>query len=325
MNGVLRALVSVLLLAALLAWMDQEAWRSVWRVFEPPVVLAALALTGLQVALATARWRIVARRLEQRLPLGLALRETYLSTLLNQVLPGGVSGDATRAWRLRHEPGGLHRSSGSVALERAVGQAVLLAACLVALLLQPVLWQRLVAGGLVQGVVILACAAGLLASLAWRWRRVLRLRQGLGVLRARVLSRPRALLAMTALSLALLAAYLAVFVLAARAIGTTAPLATLVPLMLVSLLAMSIPLGFGGLGLREGAAALAWAAAGLPAAQGVAAALGYGVLALACSLPALLVLAWPGPRRHRPRRADGQAGPDADQPSSPRSSSNRVS
>jgi len=329
MNGVLRALAAVLLLAALLAWTDPQAWRSVWRVFEPPVVLAALALTGLQVALATARWRIVARRLEQRLPLGLALRETYLSTLLNQVLPGGVSGDATRAWRLRHEPGGLHRSSGSVALERAVGQAVLVAACLVALLLQPALWQRLVAGGLLQGVVILACAAGLLASLAWRWRRMLRLREGLALVRARVLSRPRALLAVTALSLALLAAYLAVFVLAARATGTTAPLATLLPLLLVSLLAMSIPLGFGGLGLREGAAALAWAAAGLPAAQGVAAALGYGVLALACSLPAALVLAWPGPRRHRPGEPDGQAGlharRDAAQPPSSRSSSNRVS
>lgn len=320
MNLVLRTLAALGLLAALLVLVEPEAWRAVPRVLTVPLLLAALALTGLQVALATARWRIMARRLGHPLPLAMALRETYLATLLNQVLPGGVAGDAARAWRLRHGAG-LHRSAGSVALERAVGQAVLVAACLGALVAQPAVWHRLTAGGVVQGLVLLACVLALLASLAWRLRRLLRLRQGLALVRERVLSRPSALAAMAGLSLALLVAYLAVFVLAARATGTTAPLSTLLPLMLVCLLAMSIPLGFGGLGLREGAAALAWSAAGLPAGQGVAAALGYGVLVLACSLPAALVLAGSNRQRH----ALGQRGGAEPQSPARRSSSNRVS
>lgn len=312
MSGLLRALLSLALLVALLAWMEPGAWLPALRVLDPAVLLAAFALTAIQVGLATARWRIVARRLGQRLPLELAARETYLATLLNQVLPGGVAGDAARAWRLRHGPG-LHRSAGGVALERAVGQAVLVAACVVALLLQPALWQRLGAGGLLHGIAITAALAGLLATLAWRWRRALRLREGLVLVRERLLSRPGILLALAAVSLLLLVAYLAVFVLAARAMGVSTALPTLLPLMLVSLLAMSIPLGFGGLGLREGAAALAWAAAGLPAAEGAAAALGYGLLVLLCSLPAALVLAWPHPRASGAGSSPGS------------SSSNRVS
>lgn len=320
MSVLLRTLVALGLLVALVVLVDPDAWRAVPRVLELPLLLAALALTGVQVVLATARWRIMARRLGHPLPVRLALQETYLATLLNQLLPGGVAGDAARAWRLRHGAG-LHRSAGSVALERALGQAVLVAACLVALVAQPAVWHRLAGGGLWQGVLLLLCVLGLLASIAWRLRRVLRLRQGMALVRDRVLSRPRALAAMTGLSLLLLVAYLAVFVLAARATGTTAPLPVLLPLMLVCLLAMSIPLGFGGLGLREGAAALAWAAAGLPPGQGVAAALGYGVLALVCSLPAALVLAGSG--RHR--RSLGKGPSASPQSPSRRSSSNRVS
>lgn len=320
MSIALRTLAALGLLVVLVLLIGPDALKAVPRVLQLPLVLAALALTGVQVALATARWRIMARRLGHPLPVGLALRETYLATLLNQVLPGGVAGDAARAWRLRHGAG-LHRSAGSVALERAVGQAVLVSACLAALIAQPAVWNRLSAGGLWQGVALLACVLGLLASIGWRMRRVLRLRQGLALVRERVLSRPSALAAMVGLSLALLVGYLAVFVLAARATGTTAPLITLLPLMLVCLLAMSIPLGFGGLGLREGAAALAWSAAGLPAGQGVAAALGYGVLALVCSLPAALVLVG----SNRQRRALGKGGSESSQSPSRRSSSNRVS
>jgi hypothetical protein len=57
------------------------------------------------------------------------------------------------------------------------------------------------------------------------------------------------------------------------------------------LLAMALPLSMAGWGLREGAAALLWAAAGLDVAQGVAISISYGLVVLLSTLPGAWVLA----------------------------------
>ncbi len=71
-----------------------------------------------------------------------------------------------------------------------------------------------------------------------------------------------------------------------------APAGRLVPLAVLALAAMCVPTNLGGWGPREGVAAWSFAAAGLGADQGLAAATAYGVLALASTLPGLAVLAW---------------------------------
>ena len=83
------------------------------------------------------------------------------------------------------------------------------------------------------------------------------------------------------------------FVIAARTAGATAPLSLLLPLALLVMLAMVLP-SVAGWGPREGAAAWAFAAAGLGAGQGVATAVTYGIMALVASLPGALVVvsAW---------------------------------
>jgi uncharacterized membrane protein YbhN (UPF0104 family) len=73
--------------------------------------------------------------------------------------------------------------------------------------------------------------------------------------------------------------------------AVTAPLTQLAPLTLLALLAMMLPVNVAGWGSREGVAAWAFGAAGLTAAQGVATAVAYGVLAFAACLPGAAVLA----------------------------------
>jgi hypothetical protein len=92
------------------------------------------------------------------------------------------------------------------------------------------------------------------------------------------------------LSVATLAGHLALFVVAARVAGVGAPVAQLLPLMVLALLAMGLPLNVGGFGPREGVCALLFGAAGLGAAQGVTVAVVYGVLTLVASLPGAGVL-----------------------------------
>ncbi|WP_143447840.1 hypothetical protein [Kineosporia sp. R_H_3] len=69
-----------------------------------------------------------------------------------------------------------------------------------------------------------------------------------------------------------------------------APVGRVVPLALVAFVAMSLPLNVGGWGPREGAAAWAFGAAGLGAAQGVSASVAFGVCVLVSSLPGAVVL-----------------------------------
>jgi hypothetical protein len=111
-------------------------------------------------------------------------------------------------------------------------------------------------------------------------------------------------------SVLVLAGHLAMFVLAARAAGSSASVVRLLPLALLALLAMGLPLNIGGWGPREGATAWAFGAAGLGAGMGLTVAVIYGVLSFAASLPgaAVLVVRW-GAALRRPRE-ESAGGPD---------------
>jgi hypothetical protein len=87
-----------------------------------------------------------------------------------------------------------------------------------------------------------------------------------------------------------LAGHLATFVVAARAAGSDASLLRLAPLMLLALLAMTLPVNIGGWGPREGVTAWAFGAAGLSATQGLTIAVVYGVFAFVAASPGLIVI-----------------------------------
>ena len=67
----------------------------------------------------------------------------------------------------------------------------------------------------------------------------------------------------------------------------------------IAVLAGAIPVNIGGWGPREGAAAWAFAAAGLGAATGIAASTAFGVLALIAVIPGAAVVAASALRHRR--------------------------
>jgi hypothetical protein len=84
--------------------------------------------------------------------------------------------------------------------------------------------------------------------------------------------------------------HVAVFMVAVQVTGTELPAGRLLPLALVVLLASAVPANIAGWGPREGAAAWAFGAVGLSAAEGVTVAVVYGVLALVATLPGAVML-----------------------------------
>lgn len=292
----LRALVSLGLLAALALWLDPMAIARQVRGLDPAWLAAALALGTLQFALSAERWRRTAARLDVPLGKRRALAEYYVAGFANQVLPGGVLGDAGRAWRHSRTSGRPGPAVRAVILERASGQFVLLLAVFAALAvtepgarLLEVLDTPADPGWMIAGLCVVLSTAGLFA--AWRGGRMPGWLASLGRDAHRALLARGAWPGQLALSLAVLATYCAMFAFAGRMIGVQVPSPTLALIAPVVLLAMLVPISVAGWGVRETAAAGVWVALGWPAAEGVAVSVAYGALCLLASLPGAAIAA----------------------------------
>lgn len=305
----LRWLATFIILGLVFAFVDLSALVSRLTMVPVSLVVLALGISVVQVVLSAWRWRYTAGRLGIAIPMGFAVREYYLANFLNQLLPGGVMGDVNRAWRHSriHAEGQAERSGHlaaihAVVLERLSGQLVLVP---VVLLVIGGLW----AGGQfapreVPALASLNSGYWLLAPLlvvvvAWllfvsgRITALVRYVHRLGADLYQAFAGWHNGAVQLATSLAVLLTYLLVFILIAvgmRLVPDGAMLALIAALCLVLLLAMVLPITVSGWGVREGAAALLWPAAGLPAEQGVAVSVGYGALIFVASLPGALML-----------------------------------
>jgi uncharacterized membrane protein YbhN (UPF0104 family) len=244
-----------------------------------PGTLVVGALLGLPVTVASAwRWRLVSRGLGVELPLGRGAAGHKPTQLLNCVLPGGVLGDVARGVDHGLAAGDAARGLRSVAWERTVGQVVSATVAVLLLLALPSPVRSSLPA--VLGVVLAGVTLLVLLGRVWPTLRA----DLAGLLAQRVWP------GVVACSAVAVAGHVATYVVAARAAGVSAPLATVLPLTMLVLLAAAIPANLAGWGPREGMAAWAFGAAGLGAAQGVAATVAFGVLVLAAALPGAVVL-----------------------------------
>jgi uncharacterized membrane protein YbhN (UPF0104 family) len=262
----LRIVLPIVLLAFLARRLGSGAFRPALDVVSALPLLAALVLGGVAVMAQSARWRVVMNGVGLPLRRRDALTECYRAGALNTVLPGGVAGDVLRAWRQRTGvPRGWRPGAGAVLAERSAGLCVLLLSAAGVLVFQS---QRLIA---------LALAA--LAFAAWLVGRPALRRLGM-----------RQQVAVWVWSVIALAALVGLAVVAANAVGVEAGSGATLVLTLALLAGMAVPLSLGGWGPREGAGAVAAMLIGIPAAEGVAVAAGYGLLAMVSVLPGFVAL-----------------------------------
>ncbi len=296
-----RFAVSAALLWLVFRWVDADAVLERLSMLRPGWIAVGLGVSVLQVALLAWRWRLTAARFGIDLPLGVAVPEYYAGIVLNQLLPGGVLGDVSRAWRHSRAGAPGVPAATAVLLERASAQIVMTGTAVVCVLFldwAPA-WVRATGAGIVVVVTLLA--------VLWLARRPTT--SVLGHLWA---DARRALLAgdvaapQLVTALLAVASYVAVFVVAARAMGIPTPVLVLLPLVPPVLMTMLVPVTVAGWGMREAAAAALWGFAGLTPEDGAAISVAYGLIVLVASAPGLAVLMWGGPgirgrrgRRHR--------------------------
>jgi uncharacterized membrane protein YbhN (UPF0104 family) len=307
---VLQILVAAGLLALLWRAADgPSALRSLAAADWRWLGLAFLALS-LQTVLSALRWRLTARQLGIALRVGTAVREYYISQIVNQSLPGGMIGDAGRAVRSRG-PAGLMAAGQAVVFERLAGQiamfAVLCGAFAVTLLAPGGLeWPRWLAMP-----VALLLAAGLCAPLVVYLAAWLPGAAGRGVRSFRcalhvALTSRAALPGQLALSIGTTLCNLSAFAFCARAVGLDLGLGAVTALVPLILFTMLIPVSISGWGLREGAAAALLPLAGASASDGLAASVAFGLSFVVAVLPGALLI-WLGPRTR-----EGEAARETD-------------
>lgn len=254
------------------------------------LAVAALALT-VQTVLSALRWRITAARLGIEMSVGTAVHEYYLSQVVNQSLPGGVVGDASRAVRARGQAG-MIASGQAVVFERLAGQlgllAVLGAGLLVALIVPTgMAWPM----WLIVPVAIGAMALGVTALGAlWQARADTAAGRGLRSFR-HAITAPPVWRQQAALSLGTALCNIAAFGFCAMALGVALPVLAAISLVPLILFAMVLPLSISGWGLREGAAAVLFPLIGASMSAGLATSVAFGLVFLCTVIPGLL-LTW---------------------------------
>jgi uncharacterized membrane protein YbhN (UPF0104 family) len=250
-------------------------------------VVAALAITAATTWCCARRWSLLADRLDVGVPTAAAYRAYYRAQFLNATLPSGVVGEVDRALWHGHSSRAMSRGIRSVVWDRVTGQVVLLGLAVLAIpFVEPPLrtWMLWSLVAIIAIVLTVRTSRSTVLNVVWAEARDV---PGAAGVWSRVLL----------LSTLAAAGHVAVFIIAARAVGVTTPTLELVPLGLIVLQVSSIPLGVSGWGPREGGAALVFGVVGLGPSTGLAVSVTYGVLATLATLPGALAL-----RRRRPTR-----------------------
>jgi glycosyltransferase 2 family protein len=278
----LRLVAGVVVLGALVWRFGTGPFADAWHVTTWGAVLAALLL-NVPATLANAwRWRVVGRALGVPLTVRGSVAAYYRSQFLNVTLPGGMLGDAHRAVRHGRHAGDLGVGVRATLWDRVAGQASQSVLLVGAVLVLPSPLHRFAPLGL-------AGLAGL-ALLTWWLARPSDSSAFVGR-DLRTLARPSTAARVGVASLVSTAANVAVFLVAAAAVGVDAGPAVLLTVALVVLAGAAVPLNVAGWGPREGVTAGVFTLVGLGSQTGLTVSVVFGVLAAVATVPGLVVLA----------------------------------
>jgi uncharacterized membrane protein YbhN (UPF0104 family) len=271
----LRILVSVALLAGVLAYADvgdvaQAVRDGHWGWF-----VAALGLMAAAVVLAALRWWLLLEGAGIHVPARESIRPFAMSFVLNLLLPTAIAGDAVRTWMVGRESGRLLGAAAATLIDKLTALTCLFVVGWAAYVLDrdSVPDSVIVAFGWLTGGLVAALALAGLAAAGVRpilhrlpERAALMIRESWRIVRGWAGS-PKLVASVVVLGLAYQALVVAVLVLVAKTIGVEIGFALAAVSAAIVLVATLIPVSVGGLGIREGGFVLLLGQAGIDAAD----------------------------------------------------------
>ena len=293
-----RAALTVIVLLYLLLTIDvREAARAVARL----PLLSIMAILGLLAAdriIIIWRWVILVRATGQQVSLKSAAWIHMVSSFVGTMTPGGIGGDAARAYTLTQRTSQGSDAVASIAMDRVLGLFSLVLVGLVGVLV----WGRQT-GTPAAGLALLAALGGLgCVALLWvdwfvRLLMPIRLRVtrvGIKVVRlAEAISQYRnqqgALAAVLALSIVVQILRIAQAFVLGTGIGIVTPFTYYLVFMPIGLITLLLPISLGGFGLPQLSFVLLLEAQGVPRPDAFALSTLIIVSGLVANLPGALL------------------------------------
>jgi uncharacterized membrane protein YbhN (UPF0104 family) len=219
----------------------------------PSMLVAATLMASLAV-LPTLRWKILVRLSGRDFALVLLYKLLMISNFMAQAMPS-IGADGLRAWYLYRQGMWSAAAVSSVLMDRLIALASLLLMSLV--------------------------------SLPWLWN-IVTLARHLSSASRMLTRKPRALLEVVTLSLAV-HLLVAIFIYGiARAVQIQVGLADCILMVPLVLLVATIPIGIAGWGMREGAMVVALGFLGIPPGDALLVSILFGIIVAVSTIPGLL-------------------------------------
>lgn len=290
-----KALLSLGLIALLIAWSDAVRLWSLARAARPSWLAAALGCYGATIALSAWRWGVLLDAQRVRLRRRTLGKSFLVATFFNNFLPSNIGGDVVRVTDTAGAAGSKTLAATVVLVDRGLGVLALgLVAAAGATLARAggpvaasVLWAAmLVAVAIAVPLVARPSAvATLLAPIkrlhpSWIEERLERLTRAL----ERFRERPAALVAGFIGAIAVQALFVLFYAAIARALAVPIRVADLAVVVPASFLVQMLPISLNGLGVREATFGLYFVRAGLPLESGLLVSLAGAALVLPFSI-----------------------------------------
>jgi len=293
---ILQILITLGIFAALTGRLNfDQVIRDIHHI-RPEYLVAALAVLAVQVIVVAFRWVQLLKMAEISFPLGRIIGAFAAGSFLNSVIPGGVSGDAMRAWYVTRGGAGTSTAINSVILDRLAGFIGLGVLVLIAVFgrwamsgaVPPVI--DLIAAAISCGVIIvtlaLVCIEPVIHRFSMRWPFLSPLRNLLRALHI-LKNHDRLFLFIATVIGGPLMQMAAILILSWGLQVPLSPAEALIGLP-TALLLSALPITPGGWGLREGAMVLILGRFGIAAEDALSISVLFGIASICANLPGAL-------------------------------------
>ena len=289
MKNILKYILSFGLLYYVIATYGKDIQKTL-SVINYQYILLVLLISFFQYILSAYRWMYISSKNGTEMNFFYCLRFYYISSFINNVLPGGVAGDIYRAYCARestHRVINLSKSVQGIVFERLSGQIMMFFIFLFSLTLFFLFNEKYLAFFY---TVIPVTLAILIFYFIIKKIYFNKIRSNEIMLNFKRIFSGIIFWNHTIISFFVVLSYIIIYIISAEAIGLSIDYFTFFVFTPIILFSMTLPVSIGGWGVREGTALLIAFLLGLSASSSISVAIMYGILNLFCSLPGLYFL-----------------------------------
>ena len=253
-------------------------------------ILLVFFISFIQYVLSAYRWMYISSKNGSEMNFLYCLKFYYISTFINNILPGGVVGDIYRAYSARESDNNLINLSKSVqgiVFERLSGQIMMFFIFLISLTFFFLINAKYIAFLFTVVPVLLIT---FIIYIVVRKIYFNKISSNEIVINFRKIFSGKIFWNHTIISFFVVLSYIVIYIISAEALGLSIDYFTFFVFTPIVLFSMTLPVSIGGWGVREGTALLIAFLLGLSASSSISVAVMYGILNLFCSLPGLYFL-----------------------------------